>query len=116
MDYQFNIVKLPLSPAWEITYNTLHELDPCNHELSKDDFKKYSLGLFTQDLLQIANTEKGLLIDVGWYPDSDPAGCYGMELVRQDSQGDWFWEEPVVEFETRSLADLIAKINEITTG
>ncbi|MDY6992847.1 MAG: hypothetical protein SVR94_09630 [Pseudomonadota bacterium] len=106
------LVEFNPSKSWMITYNQLHALDPTEVEDYHDT--KYSLWamFFVQDLLQIENKYNGLLIDVGWYPEADPTGCYKLILVKKNSDG-FDWHNPKEEFATNNLNNLLFKINKL---
>lgn len=73
---------------------------------------------FTENLLQAVNEGKGLILDVGWYPEADPTGCYKAKAIRFDAMDRenpevYDWENPIATLETRSLADLLIGIRQI---
>lgn len=62
-----------------------------------------------QDLMQVESTdEESLLIDVGWYPDNDPQGHFGVKCVIETD-----WEHPVAAFQARTLRDLIVRLESL---
>jgi len=75
---------------------------------------------FIQDLLHFKHREDGRLLDVGWYPDSEPNGAYRMVLLTPLSEtnddGSWRydWRNPILEFKTRSLNELKSQIERLT--
>lgn len=98
---KYKLQPLRIPSGWEVSYNTLIELDPST--LSVEDEEKW--GKFTEDLLQITHSRYHLLLDVGWYPEGDPEGCYGLELIK-----DFDWGNPLVDFETKQKDELVKKI------
>jgi hypothetical protein len=48
-----------------------------------------------EDLLQVVYPD-GQILDVGWYPESDPAGEFRVLVV-----SDGGWDKPVLELSTR---------------
>ena len=111
----FGFVDLNLGESWKLTYNKLSSLDPEENDLSEMELEYYVLGLLTEDLLQIENSKRALLIDVGWYPDSEPTGNFVLLLLNIFREGGANWEAPLFKFETRSLAILIEEIYRITS-
>ncbi|RQO37545.1 hypothetical protein DBR39_11660 [Chryseobacterium sp. KBW03] len=108
----FERIKLTVNYDWKIIYNKLTIFDPDIHELTEEEFDFYTLGLFTQNMAQIESKSKSLLIDIGWYPDSEIDGEFLLQILPiTDGECDWF--NPVVEFRTRSLKKLILKIEEL---
>ncbi|CAL8895592.1 hypothetical protein MHH54_09175 [Bacillus sp. FSL K6-4563] len=98
---KYKLQPLRIPSGWEISYNSLTELDPAL--LNKDEHDKWLN--FTEDLLQIKNSKKNILLDVGWYPEADPEGVYGLDVVE-----DFNWENPVTSFETNQKGELIEKV------
>lgn len=108
----FERITLTVSCDWEILYNKLTVFDPDAHELTEEEFDFYTLGLFTQNMVQIESKSKASLIDIGWYPDSETDGSYLLQMLPiKDGECDWL--HPVTEFKTRSLQQLIVKIEEL---
>lgn len=114
-----NIKEVEFAPKtigrkWKATYWKLFQIDPSQVELLEGR-RELNWGLlFTQDLAQLENNEKKQLIDIGWYPDGDPSGYYGLSLIGQTRSLEWNWEEPIYEFECHSLSDLISEIKRLT--
>ena len=67
--------------------------------------------IFVQDLFEAVNDDKLLLLDVGWYPDSDVNGQFRLELVSKSNlDEDYDWMNPVMKLETRSIDLLVSTI------
>ncbi|WP_235828143.1 hypothetical protein [Brevibacillus migulae] len=91
---------LKIPAGFAVTYNNFYDVLPEMPEDPDDDIIK-NWSFFTEDLLQIVmmDLKKGsysipdehLLIDLGWYPDSDPKGEYYLQLVKV--KRDRSWEE-----------------------
>ncbi|HEY8503914.1 MAG TPA: hypothetical protein VIL46_04990 [Gemmataceae bacterium] len=114
------LVTIPTGPNWKITHHRLFNVSPDNAEKVEVKGARVTIWdlCFVQDILQITNTRKGLLLDVGWYPHADPSGTYCLRLIRVYDGGakgrdSYDWQNPVVDFETRSLNELIHKIQEL---
>lgn len=94
--------------GWTVGYNNFADTDP--ETLSADD--EAWLSSFNEDILQIycklkrernMQTEKQeLTIDLGWYPDGDPDGEF---VLRAILDRDWY--EPLLEFSSRSKAEIV---------
>ena len=110
----FEFVDLNIGESWKLTYNKLSSLDPEDNDLSEKELEHYFLGLFTEDLVQIENSNRGLAIDVGWYPDSELNGNFVLLLLNLFGDEGADWEAPLLRFETRSLSTLIKEISRIT--
>jgi len=105
-------MKITVGKNWTIIYNSLSMLDPEENNLTPKELEYAILG-FTQDLVQIESKERQFLIDIGWSPDIDINGEFLLQMFPiKDGDCDWF--NPIVEFKTRSLKQLILKIEELT--
>jgi hypothetical protein len=103
-----------VGPKWRVTYHTLINLDPEDvphiEGLSPEDNLWHNFG---EDLLQIRNDDKGLLLDVGWYPSWEPTGEYVLRILEADAEN-YDWEHPREQFRTRSLRELLEAIRRLT--
>ena len=91
----------PIPTGWNVTWNTLTEPEGDADIPPVDDL--------SQDLLQLQSSVRGILIDVGWYPDWNPEGSYRLVCIRLCSNDDeWYeaWENPLRSFECRSFRKL----------
>ncbi|MCY8913691.1 hypothetical protein MOE47_02655 [Bacillus atrophaeus] len=101
-----NFLRLRIPAGWTVDYITIKDTDPKALEASDDAW----LFDFSQDLLQISHKPKtkNLLLDVGWYPDGDPTGSYGIELIKNED-----WENPVEDIKCTELKELIKQLDNI---
>ena len=60
----------------------------------------------TEDLLQL-NLGNNRLLDIGWYPEFDPGGCFLIQVIHDND-----WLEPEFSVFTRSEADLRNAVTE----
>jgi hypothetical protein len=94
-----HLVPLRIPSRWAVDFNNLVELE-APEALSDADREAY----LSQDLLSLRSTApegahtSGLVVDVGWRPDGDPAGQYLLHVVGPG------WDETGIELATRSLA------------
>jgi hypothetical protein len=107
------LVTLDPTDDWIIRYHSLTNLSP----EEADHLKGLSEGFspwdgFVPDLLLIWNRITGYLIDVGWYPRSDPAGEYVLLLLPPSSEklGESDWTRPELEYSTRDLQAITQRI------
>lgn len=105
-------MKITVGKNWTIIYNTLSMLDPEENNLTKEELEYAILG-FTQDLVQIESKDQQLLIDIGWCPDIDINGEFLLQML-PIKNGECDWLDPALEFRTRSLQQLLVKIEELT--
>lgn len=61
----------------------------------------------TEDLLQV-EYENGILLDVGWYPELSPDGCFRVRVIQ-----DLDWQEP---WFNRSCGEYHELVTLISTG
>jgi len=106
----------PLQPlripqGWEVKYNSFFETEPKFKYL--DDTSED----FCEDMLVLANASVGVLIDLGWYPESEPKGKFGLVAITIHADGDQMsasWLKPLRELRTRSKRKVVAAIEEWT--
>ncbi|AME07176.1 hypothetical protein NNG64_17680 [Bacillus siamensis] len=99
-----NFLRLKIPEGWTVDYISLKDTDPKTLEANDDAW----LFDFNQDLLQISHKAKNLLLDVGWYPEGDPTGSYGIELIKN---GDW--ENPLEDIMCTGLKELTTQLDHI---
>ena len=108
-----------VSSQWQISYHRLFHIS-CEEA---DRFKGQPVTpwdvCFVEDLLQIENTAKGLLLDVGWFPDADPSGSFRLRVIPmlpgEERAARYVWNDPVVDYRTRSVDDLLTEIHKIVS-
>ncbi|MDY3790954.1 MAG: hypothetical protein SOZ56_00595 [Oscillospiraceae bacterium] len=93
-----NIRKLLVSCGWQITY------DEFNIDFSLPFMKQKDW--LNEDLFQASSED--FIIDMGWYPEGDPAGKLRALLIKNHN-----WLEPVSEFEDNNAAMLEEHIRKL---
>ncbi len=88
-------LRIPI--GWEVVFNDLREVDPSPQAFAESWLR--------EDLLQLVNRRANALIDVGWYPEGDPSGEYGLVAHRGDFQG-----ERLHQFHTPDRRLLVAEL------
>lgn len=106
--YWKNIQPLRIPGGWTVAFNKLEDVEP--EELSPED-ERWP-GSFVEDILYIYRDclrkkkkqleRQRLGIDLGWYPDGDPAGSFLLQAVLNDN-----WMSPLLEFTSRSKKDVV---------
>ncbi|MBJ7570802.1 hypothetical protein JG789_06245 [Bacillus halotolerans] len=99
-----NFLRLKIPAGWTVDYITLKDTDPETLEANDDAW----LFDFNQDLLQISHKTKKLLLDVGWYPEGDPTGSYGIELIKNED-----WDNSLEEVRCTELKELSKQLDYI---
>ncbi|TFY89245.1 hypothetical protein DYL61_22795 [Pseudomonas nabeulensis] len=61
--------------------------------------------LLKEDMLQV-EFAGGFLLDVGWYPEFDPAGDFRINVIKN-----YDWDRPVVVLTAHETAELIEKLD-----
>lgn len=97
-----NFLRLKIPARWTVDYITLKDTDPKTLEENDDAW----LFDFNQDLLQISHKTKNLLLDVGWYPEGDPTGSYGIELIKNED-----WENPLEDIMCTKRKELLKQLD-----
>lgn len=99
--------------GWQVTYNEFYGVDP----ETADSIEGYSDGYtvwnchFNEDLVQIRNEQRGLLIDVGWYPYYDPTGHYKARVLSwrllESGEMGFDWLHPISVLTTRRPEEVV---------
>lgn len=86
---------LRIPPNWKFLWNKLETTEPAG----LDPQDKAWLFTFVEDMVYLRRESKGqtVSIDLGWYPDGDPAGAYGLVAILDDN-----WQDLILEFTSRS--------------
>lgn len=108
------LMPLRLPSGWAVVFNNFVEFAG-DEPPTEQDNESYR----AQDLLSLESImmdgehwrtdSSGLVIDVGWYPDSDPSGAYRVCLVRET------WADVPIRFEHRDCY-VIKEAIELITG
>lgn len=99
-----SLVKLSIPSGWNMVINIFYYIKLS--EMEKDNKLYITLS---QDLMYIEKKGRKVTlgIDVGWYPEMDPDGCYRIQVIRNDE-----WEKPLEKFESRDIDQVINKVEE----
>jgi len=100
----YNLQNINIPDDWRITYNEFFDTDPL--KINNDNSNLWFN--LKEDLLQVENNKKNLLLDLGWYPEFSPKGKYRIKLIKNCD-----WEKPLVKFENRNLNEIVKKIEKI---
>lgn len=98
-----NLQPFRIPPCWRIVWNKLESPEP--DSLTVDDPAwRFTL---VEDILFMKkeNDSQTVSIDLGWYPDGDPAGAYGLVAILNDD-----WEDPILAFTSRSTQEIVETI------
>lgn len=97
---------LRISTGWNVIWNQFFDIYPNSkikvEGLPNDDV----LELFTQDLLQLKNEKRNLLLDLGWIPEANPDGAYELTLIHNED-----WVNPVTTYKSKDKDDIVDQIN-----
>jgi len=103
------LVPLKIPGGWAVIHNSFGDEDPVllNGAIVNDEF--YNEDLLSIERLHFNGTDwvmaqNGHVLDLGWYPESAPQGCYRLALLRGD------WNNVVVRFESREREKIRAVI------
>ena len=106
--YWKNLQPLRIPANWTILQHKLMNIEP--EKLNKNDDKW--LTMFVEDILQIERhlkrkinkkvEQQKLIIDLGWYPDSEPSGNFRLVAILNNN-----WEFPLLQFKSRSKKEIV---------
>lgn len=104
----------PLQPlripsGWQIAYNQFFDVEPD----SATEACSESWWHFNEDMLQLTNVQRGLLLDLGWYPEHQPDECFRLVLIQFTSNEDDMiaaWNHPFAAYESSSRHDVVMTI------
>ena len=106
--YWKNLQPLRIPANWTILQHKLMNIEP--EKLNKNDDKW--LTMFVEDILQIERhlkrkinkkvEQQKLIIDLGWYPDSEPSGNFRLVAILNNN-----WEFPLLQFTSRSKKEIV---------
>jgi hypothetical protein len=99
------IQSLNIPKGWKITYNNFFDIDPLKIDSSDDILWEN----FSRDLLQIRKEGKIIILNLAWYPEMDPNGCFHLRLTD-------FWEDdPLIlaDIKTKSKSEIIKNIEKL---
>ncbi|MEQ9235911.1 hypothetical protein [Coleofasciculus sp. E2-BRE-01] len=110
---------LKIPSGWAVIHNSFGDQDPVidNGCIVNDEF--YSEDLLSIEPIRFNGTtwiidHNGYALDLGWYPESDPNGCYRITLLRGN------WNNVILKLESRDRYKICAVIeqcfNLITQG
>ena len=80
----------------KVTYNSFN--------ISFDIPFEDQIDSLNEDLMQV-EYEGGFIIDIGWYPEMDPAGNLSIQLIHECD-----WDKPVRKIIVTSMEELYAEI------
>ena len=93
-------MNVPIGSGWKIIWNWMPDIDPSL--LSSDDKRWLQ---FTEDLLYIQSADGRYMIDVGWYPEMNPSGIFGLYVIENND-----WANPVESVSDRNMEKIIARV------
>ena len=91
---------LRIPTGWNVSWNTFFEIDA--RFRSWDDTSWH----FDEDMLQLVNRHRGVIVDLGWHPSYRSTGHF--RLVAVPVGGDW--DQPLRTLQTRSRRKVVTAI------
>jgi len=103
------LMPLRIPSTWAVLYNSFGDVDPIVRDGSIVNFEFYKEDLLWMQRIQATSTgwttyPDGHILDLGWYPDSDPKGTYRIVLIRGD------WSNELLKFESKDRQKIRAVI------
>lgn len=97
-DYPLRAMRIPA--GWRIDYNDFTET-PLDHP------EAWTLAL-KSSLLMLTHKRRGMMVDLGWYPDGEAHGGYWLRVFEGDHAGIERYS-----FETRDPATVIVELERV---
>ncbi|WP_294154739.1 hypothetical protein [uncultured Clostridium sp.] len=97
----FEKVEFKLPQRWKLNYNKLLKVNP--DAITSEDDERWCK--FSEDILNMVNSEHNILLDVGWYPEFSIDGHFGLIVIENNE-----WQRPLETFVTRNVQKLTEKI------
>lgn len=113
------LLSIWLSEPWVVHHNRLMDLEPFDAASVEHPIESGWQLLFTEDLFAATNEEKGLAVDVGWFPDGDPQGSFVISLCtlrnskRRNGSTRLVPGEMIRQVRTRRLAEVVQAIDDL---
>lgn len=103
------LVPLRIPSTWAVIYNAFGDEDPVVRDGAITNFGSFGEDLLSIERLQFNGADwvtvpDGYILDLGWYPDADPAGQYRLTLIRGD------WDHVVGRFASRNRGEIRAAV------
>jgi hypothetical protein len=100
----FHLQPFKIPDDWITAYNEFLDIDPAKIKDNTDIL----WNNFTEDLLQIRNEHKNIILDLGWYPEMNPNGNYCIKLIKDNN-----WEKPLITINNKSKDEIVKIIEDI---
>jgi hypothetical protein len=105
---------VPLQPlriptGWTVKFNDLRHLEPTTRSPSDVNVWEH----YKEDLLQLVHYQHQVLVDLGWYPDAQPAGVFRAMVIHHSTNPAQMiesWQTPIISVESRSQAEVVGII------
>ena len=95
-------LEFDLMNGWGVNNNKLLKIDI----ESIDNCDNFIWNKFSEDMLNIINPSKSIIIDVGWYPKFDMNGRFVLLVIKNNE-----WTKPLETLVTRDVNKIIEKVN-----
>jgi hypothetical protein len=89
--------------GWHVDHHEWREVDPSSLAEGSPAW-----DYLQEDLAQLRNDERGLLVDIGWYPAGRREGRYAIVVLFEND-----WDRPVSRFMTTSLQEAISRLDAV---
>lgn len=89
--------------GWRVDHHEWREIDPSSLPGGSPAW-----DYLQEDLAQLRNDERGLLVDVGWYPAGRREGRYAIAVLFEND-----WDRPVSRFMTTSFQEAISHLDAV---
>ncbi|MBO1063104.1 MAG: hypothetical protein HEQ14_19905 [Aphanizomenon flos-aquae CP01] len=105
-DISLQSLKIPT--GWTVTWNQFYDIEP-NSNMYCDGLPDGDVWeLFLQDLLQLKQINKNIILDLGWIPEANPEGSYHLQIIANED-----WSTPILVYESKNKSEVVEKINDL---
>ncbi|WP_013321363.1 hypothetical protein [Gloeothece verrucosa] len=106
---EIQLQQLQIPTGWNVVCHQFYDVEPDSSIFNiqvKGLLNENIWELFIEDLLQLQNSQYNLILDLGWYPEGDPNGCYKLILIQHQD-----WEAPLATYQSKKKDEIVNKIN-----
>ncbi len=94
------LIPLKIPSGWVVIHNTFGDEEPKIEDgtIINDEFYNENLLSIEQMYFDGQNWQinpQGYILDLGWYPEANPEGCYRLTLLKSN------WENIIAEVESK---------------
>jgi hypothetical protein len=105
-DISLQSLKIPT--GWTVTWNQFYDIEPISNIYCDGLPDGDVWELFLQDLLQLKQINKSIILDLGWIPEANPEGSYHLQIIANED-----WSTPILVYRSKNKIEVVEKINNL---